>query len=109
MLVAGARFQSEQRFVVSLALILSPNVLLLLGAVATIAAGSRTADLSFDILTVGLGLAAALGWLLVLRERGPSSAASSLQCRGTRRSCSQESAPRECCSSSSSGSSSRTF
>lgn len=74
MLVPSARFQSEQRFVISLALAQSANVLLLLGAGATIAAGSRTADLSFDILTVGLGLAAALGWWLVLRERRTSSA-----------------------------------
>jgi O-antigen/teichoic acid export membrane protein len=39
----------------------------------TIAAGSRTADLSFHILALGLGLAAALGWTLVLRERRESS------------------------------------
>jgi hypothetical protein len=69
MLVAAARFQREQRFGVSLALVLSPNVLLLLGAIATIAVGSTTADVSFDVLTVGLGLAAGLGWWLVLRER----------------------------------------
>jgi hypothetical protein len=69
MLVAAARFQREQRFGVSLALVLSPNVLLLLGAIATIAVGSTTADVSFDVLTDGLGLAAGLGWWLVLRER----------------------------------------
>jgi O-antigen/teichoic acid export membrane protein len=73
MLVAGARFQSQHRFVKSLALVMSQNLVLLLGAVVTIAAGSRTADLSFHILTVGLGVAAALGWALVLRERRESS------------------------------------
>ena len=73
MLVAAARFQSQHRFLQSLALILSQNLFLLLGAVVTIAAGSRTADLSFHVLTAGLGLAAALGWALVLRERRKSS------------------------------------
>lgn len=69
MLVAAAKFQSEQRFVISLALLLSPNFLLLLGAFATLTMGSRTANLSFEILTAGLALAAALGWWLALRER----------------------------------------
>jgi len=73
MLVAGAQFQSQHRFLQSLALIMSQNLVLLLGAVVTIAAGSRTADLAFRILTVGLALAAALGWTLVLRERRESS------------------------------------
>lgn len=73
MLVAGARFQSRHRFLQSLALVMSQNVVLLLGAAVTIAAGSRTADLAFHILTVGLALAAALGWALVLRERRESS------------------------------------
>ena len=75
MLVASARFQSEQRFAVSLALVMSPNLMLLLGAIATMLAGSRTADLSFEIVTIGLGVAAGLGWTLVLRERRNSSAA----------------------------------
>ena len=69
MLVAAARFQSQQRFLQSLALTMSQNLFLLLGAVVTIAAGSRTADLSFHILTVGIGVAAAVGWALVLCER----------------------------------------
>jgi hypothetical protein len=75
MLVAAARFQREQRFGVSLALVMSPNALLLLGAIATIAVGSTTADVSFDVLTVGLGVAAGIGWWLVLRERRAASAA----------------------------------
>jgi O-antigen/teichoic acid export membrane protein len=69
MLIASARFQSEHRFALSLALIMSPNMLLLLGAIVTIAAGSRAADLSFGILALGLALAAGVGWALVLRER----------------------------------------
>ena len=74
MLVASARFQREQRFGISLALVQSPNLLLLLGAVATIATRTRTADLSFEILTGGLCVAALLGWALVLRERRPAMA-----------------------------------
>ncbi len=69
MLVAAARFQSQQRFLPALTLTMSQNLFLVLGAVATIAAGSRTVDLSFHILTVGVGLAAAVGWALVLRQR----------------------------------------
>jgi O-antigen/teichoic acid export membrane protein len=73
MLVAAARFQSQHRFLPSLTLTMSQNLFLVLGAVATIAAGSRTADLSFHVLTVGIGLAAAVGWALVLLERRESS------------------------------------
>jgi hypothetical protein len=75
MLVASAKFQGEQRFAISLALVLSPNFVLLLGAVATIVAASRTADLSFEVLTAGLALAAGIGWALALRQRRTSSAA----------------------------------
>lgn len=75
MLIASARFQSEQRFAVSLALVMSPNLTLLVGAIATMLAGSHTADLSFEIVTVGLGVAAVLGWALVLGERRGSNAA----------------------------------
>jgi O-antigen/teichoic acid export membrane protein len=76
MLVAAAKFQREQRFTVSLALMSSPNLLLLLGALATLAADARTATLPFAILALGLVVVAAVGWLLVGRERraGGSSA-----------------------------------
>ena len=57
MLVASARFQNQQRFVLALTLVMSPNIVLLLGALATIATGSGTLDLSFDLLTLGLVLA----------------------------------------------------
>ncbi|HEY3519087.1 MAG TPA: hypothetical protein VGL98_18700 [Gammaproteobacteria bacterium] len=73
MLVASASFQSEQRFGPALTLVMSPNLLLLLAALATMATGARTADLAFDVLTVGLALAAAVGWALVLRERRSAS------------------------------------
>jgi O-antigen/teichoic acid export membrane protein len=70
MLIASAKFQSDRRFVISLGLAaMAPNLLLLAGAVATIAADWQTADLAFEILACGLAVAAVLGWLLVLRER----------------------------------------
>jgi hypothetical protein len=76
MLVASAKFQSEHRFAVSLALVLSPNFMLLVGALATIAARASTARLSFEILAAGLAVAAGIGWALALRERRASSASS---------------------------------
>jgi hypothetical protein len=69
MLVAAARFQSEQRFALSLVLVTSPNLLLMLGAVAVLAWQTEAATLPFAILALGLSLAAILGWALVLRER----------------------------------------
>ncbi len=67
LLVAAARFQSEQRFVISLSLLNSPNLMLLLGAAATMAADARTASVSFEVMAAGLGLAALIGWWLALR------------------------------------------
>ena len=72
MLVAAARFQSNQRFTLSMAFITSPNLLLLIGALAALMMESRTATLPLTILTLGLALAAALGWMLVLTERRAS-------------------------------------
>jgi hypothetical protein len=70
MLIASAQFQSERRFVISLGLTaMAPNLLLLAGAMVTIAADRQTADLAIEILAFGLAAAAGLGWLLVLRER----------------------------------------
>ena len=71
MLVAAARFQSEQRFTLSLTLLAAPNLLLLLGALGVLAAKSQTATLPFVILAAGLLLTAGIGWLLVLREPRP--------------------------------------
>ena len=72
MLVAAARFQSDQRFTLSMAFITSPNLLLLIGALAALAMESRTATLPVAILTLGLVVAAAVGWVLVLTERRAS-------------------------------------
>lgn len=68
MLVAAARFQREQRFTLALALTTSPNLLLLLGAAATLAFGRQTAHVTLLVLTVGLAVLAAVGWTVVLRE-----------------------------------------
>jgi O-antigen/teichoic acid export membrane protein len=69
MLIASAKFQSERRFVISLGLAaMTPNLLLLLGALATIAVDWQTAELAFDVWTIGLGAAAGFGWALALRE-----------------------------------------
>lgn len=70
MVVASAKFQSERRFALSLGLTaMTPNLLLLFGAATTIAVGWPTAELAFDVWTIGLGVAAGLSWALALRER----------------------------------------
>lgn len=70
MLVASAKFQNERRFAISLGLnAMTPNLLLLLGAATTLAVDWQTADLAFDVWTIGLGAAAVIGWALALRER----------------------------------------
>lgn len=74
MLVAAARFQSEQRFVLALAFMTSPNLLLLAGAAATVALGQETAQVTLLVLTIGLAVSATIGWAIVLRERRSAAA-----------------------------------
>ena len=69
MWVAGAQFQSEQRYGISLALTQSPNVLLLLTASALMLSRVRNAWLPLFIFALGYVLAAAYGWRVLLRER----------------------------------------
>jgi O-antigen/teichoic acid export membrane protein len=69
MMVAGARFQSEQRFGVSLALLQSPNIVLLVAAAVTAAAHLTGAWLPVLISTLGFVAAAIWGWVVLLRER----------------------------------------
>jgi O-antigen/teichoic acid export membrane protein len=69
MMVAGARFQSEQRFAQSLALGQSPNIVLLVAALAAVAAHESGAWLPILISTAGFVAAAAAGWTVLLRER----------------------------------------
>jgi O-antigen/teichoic acid export membrane protein len=70
MAVAGARFQSEQRFGLSLSLTQSPNFVLLLAAVVVVVAQSDSVHLPLLIATLGYAGAAALGWGLLVHEPG---------------------------------------
>jgi hypothetical protein len=69
LMVAAAKFQSEQRFGVSLALAQSPNLILLLAALVTVAAGVREAWLALLIMTLGWFPPAIWGWSILFRER----------------------------------------
>lgn len=69
MVVAGARFQREQRFGLSLSLVQSPNFFLALAAAVVVAAGAGHAWVPLLIATAGFVLGAWYGWWLLLRER----------------------------------------
>jgi O-antigen/teichoic acid export membrane protein len=69
LVVAAAKFQSEQRFGPSLALLQSPNLVLLLAALVTMAAGVREAWLALLIMTLGWFPPAIWGWRILFRER----------------------------------------
>jgi O-antigen/teichoic acid export membrane protein len=69
MSVAGAQFQAEQRFGISLALTQSPNLALLVAALAVIPSPSRGALLPLSIATAGFATAALYGWGVLFRER----------------------------------------
>ena len=69
LMVAAAKFQSEHRFGLSLALVQSPNLVLLIAALATVAVGVREAWLPLLIMTVGWFPGAILGWRILFRER----------------------------------------
>ena len=69
MVVAAARFQSEQRFARALMLNQSPNIVLLLAAGASVLTRVPGAWLPVLISMVGFAVAAAYGWAALLRER----------------------------------------
>lgn len=69
LMVAAAQFQSEQRFGASLGLLQSYNIVLLVGALITVAAGVRHAWLALLISTFGLVAGAVLGWGVLFSER----------------------------------------
>jgi O-antigen/teichoic acid export membrane protein len=71
MMVASARFRSEQRFGISLALIQSPNLVLILAAIVVILSNEAEAWLPVYIAAIGFVLAAFLGWGLLLSESKP--------------------------------------
>lgn len=68
MMVAGAKFQSQQRFGISLSLIQSPNLVLLLAALAVLVLQVRHIWPALLISAVGFVSAAAFGWGRLLRE-----------------------------------------
>jgi O-antigen/teichoic acid export membrane protein len=68
-MVAAAQFQSERRFGRSLALSQSPNLILLLAAVITLAAGVRDARLPLLLMAAGWVPLAIWGWGTLLSER----------------------------------------
>jgi O-antigen/teichoic acid export membrane protein len=67
--VAGAQFQSEQRFGISLALTQSPNMLLLVAALVVVVTGIEQAQLPLAISALGFVIAGAVGWWVLIRER----------------------------------------
>jgi O-antigen/teichoic acid export membrane protein len=69
LMVAAAKFQSEQRYGLSLALFQSPNLILLLAALVTVVSGVRGAWLALLIMTLGWFPGAILGWRILFRER----------------------------------------
>jgi O-antigen/teichoic acid export membrane protein len=69
MMVASAQFQSDQRFGLSLALLQSPNVVLLLAALVVVAVHGSDAWLPLLIATVGFIAAGLYGWRILFREQ----------------------------------------
>ena len=69
MMVAAAKFQSEHRFGISLALMQSPNIVLLLAAAAGFALHAPRAWLPVLISTLGFVLTATWSWSVLLAER----------------------------------------
>ena len=69
MAVAGAQFQSEQRYGTSLSLTQSPNLVLIIAAVVVVVTGVREARLPLIILAIGFMLAGFTGWWVLFRER----------------------------------------
>ena len=69
LMVAAAQFQAEQRFVISLALLQGPNIILLLGALITVVTGVREAWLPLLVMTLGWFPGAIWGWSILFRER----------------------------------------
>ena len=66
--VAGARLQSEQRFGLALSLTQSPNIVLMVAALATWMAGWEAAWPALCISALGYTTAAIAGWSIVRRE-----------------------------------------
>jgi O-antigen/teichoic acid export membrane protein len=74
MAVAGAQFQSEQRYGISLSLTQSPNLAMLVAALAVVVTGAHGVGLPLTICTLGFVLAALSGWSVLFRERAAKQA-----------------------------------
>lgn len=68
-MVAGAQFQSEQRYGISLAIILSPDIILLLSALAVAVTGGRVARPPLLVWTAGFVIVTAWAWSVLFQER----------------------------------------
>lgn len=69
LMVAGAQFQSEQRFGISLWLTQSPNLVLMLAAIAVVISGVKEARFPLIISASGMVVAAVIGWSVLFHER----------------------------------------
>jgi O-antigen/teichoic acid export membrane protein len=69
MVVASAQFQSEQRFGLSMFLLQSPNLTLIIAALAVVISGVRGVWLPLTICALGFVSAAVCGWWILFRER----------------------------------------
>ena len=69
MTVAGAQFQSEQRYGISLRITQTPNLALILAALTVVVTDRLEAWLPLVICALGFLLAAVYGWSVLLRER----------------------------------------
>jgi O-antigen/teichoic acid export membrane protein len=69
MSVAGAQFQAEQRFGISLALTQSPNLTMLFAALAVLFFRDRQAWLPLSVAAFGFLVAGVYGWWVLFRER----------------------------------------
>jgi O-antigen/teichoic acid export membrane protein len=69
MAVAAAQFQSERRFGISLALIQSPNLVLLVAALVVVVTGYQGASLPLLISALGFLVAGVVGWWILFDER----------------------------------------
>ncbi len=69
MAVAGAQFQSEQRFGLSLALTQSPNLMLMVAALVVVVTGIKEARLPLAISALGFVVAGVIGWWVLFGER----------------------------------------
>ncbi len=69
MMVAAARFQSEQRFGISLGLTQSPNIVLILAAIIVVISNEKNAGLPLLVSTLGFVLAAITGWWMLLQGK----------------------------------------